>query len=231
MDSSGRSNRPVSSWILDHCYSNLYNDQTGAEYWTHYSGLSGGHGHGVDSTGVTSIAYPGTSVYGPSFHTPSYQKIYEEGSSFHSHQQGSAYAVPPQVLSCDYTSQVPGTVGDKVLCDSEGNQDTGAYPASAPPEQWDAQVSWRYTFRLTRSIKLFLILIFTIQAVLRPTFYPTSYMQLPCVTPSPLKNKIVITSASPESSIVRGNVNRDTGWNKDMGMYPAHPEQWDAQVA
>src|SRR6266576_3797787 len=100
-------------------------DQTGAEYCSslssaHYSGLSGGHGQGVNPTGVTSTEYPGTSVprAGPSLHAPSYPKIYEEGSSFHLNQQGSAYAIPPQVLSCDYTSQVPATVSDKVLCDS-----------------------------------------------------------------------------------------------------------------
>lgn len=134
-------------------------DQTGAEYRpcllpAHYSGMSvsGGHCQGVSSTGVTSIAYPGGSVPGPSFHTPSCPKIYEEGSSFHFNQQGSAYAIPPQVLSRDYTSQVPATISEEVLCDSGGNQDTGAYPASAPAEQWDTQVSWRrYTFRLTRS--------------------------------------------------------------------------------
>ena len=138
--------------------------QTDAEYCpcllAHYSGLSEDHGQGVNSTGVTSTAYPGASVPGSSFHTPSCPKIYEEpeGSSSHFNQQESAYAVPPQVLPCDYTSQVPATVSEKVLCDSGGNQDTGAYPASAPAEQWDTQVSWRYTFRLTRSPKLSLIL-------------------------------------------------------------------------
>lgn len=126
---------------------------------SHDSGLSGGHGqgHGVNSTGLMSIAYPGASVPGPSFHTPSYPKIHEEGSSFHFNQQGSAYAIPPQVLCCDYTPQVPASVSDKVLCESGEGQETGAYPTSAPAEQWDAQVSWRYTFRLTRSPKLFLI--------------------------------------------------------------------------
>ena len=139
-------------------------DQTGAEYCpcvlsAHYSGLPGGHGQAVNSIGVTSIAIPGASTPGPPFHTPSYVNIYEEGFSFHCHQQawGSAYAIPPQVPSCDYTSQVPATASDKGLCDSEEIQETGPYHASAPAEQWDAQVSWRYTFRLARSSKLFLI--------------------------------------------------------------------------
>jgi hypothetical protein len=61
-------------------------------------------------------------------------------------------------------------------------------------------------------------------------FSPASHTQPPCVAPSPLKNKVAITSASPESSIVRGNVIRDTGWNQDMSTYPAHPAHWDAQV-
>jgi hypothetical protein len=120
-------------------------DQTGAVHCpyllsAHDSGLSGGHGQGVNSTGVTSIAYPGASVPGPSFHTTSYPKIHEE-ASFHFNQQGSAYATPPQVLCCDYTPQVPATVSDKAFCESGENQDTGTYPASPPAERWDAQVS------------------------------------------------------------------------------------------
>jgi hypothetical protein len=125
-------------------------DQTGAEYClclllAHHSGLSGGHGQGVNSTGVTSIAYPGASTPGPPFHTPSYVNVYEEGFSFHCHQlaRESAYAIPQQVPFCDNTSQVPATASDKVLqvCDSKENQNTGAYPVSAQAEQWDAQVS------------------------------------------------------------------------------------------
>lgn len=138
-------------------------DQTGAEYCrclllAHYSGLSGGHVQDVNSTGVTPIAYPGASTPGPPFHTPSYVNLYEEGLSFHCHQQAreSAYAIPLQVPSWDYTSQVPATASDKVLCDSEENQDTGAYPANAPAKQWNVQVSWRYTFLLARSPELFL---------------------------------------------------------------------------
>jgi hypothetical protein len=120
-------------------------DQTREEHSVHYCGLSGGHGQGANSTGVTvtsPIAYPGTNIPRPYFHRPSYP-IYEEGSSFYSHQQESAYAILPQVLSCDcdYTSKVPATVSDKVFCDFEENQDTGTYPANAPAEQWDAQVS------------------------------------------------------------------------------------------
>jgi hypothetical protein len=205
--------------------------QTGAEYGpcllsAHYSGLTGGYGQGVNP-GVTSTIHPGTSVPGPSFHTPSRPKIYEEGPLFYSDRQGSAYAIPPQVLPCDYTSQVPATVSDKVLCDSGGNQNAGTYPSSAPAEQWDAQVSWRYTFWLALSPKLFLIPIFTTQAAM---FCPASYIpvQPPCVAPSPLKNKIAV---SPESPITRGNVIWDTRWNQDMGTYPAHPAQRDAQVA
>ena len=131
-------------------------DQTHAEYWplpsTPYSGLSGRHGQGVSWTGVTSTTYPGASVPGPSFRTPAYPEIYGEGPSFHFHEPGFAYGIPPQV-SCDYTSQVPTTVSDNAICDSEANQDTDAYPVSAPAEQCDTQVSWRYTFRLTRSPK------------------------------------------------------------------------------
>ena len=205
-------------------------DQAGAGYFpclsTDYSGLSGCHGQDVNSTRITSIAYPGTSVPGPSFHTLPYPKICEEGPSYF-HQQGSAYAIPrgPHVLSCDRTSQVPATVSDKVLYDPRGNQGTGAYPANAPAEQRDAQVSWRYTSRLTRSPTLFLLYspIFTIQAVLGPMFSPADYMEPPYVAPSPLKNEVAITSASPESSIVHGNV--------DCEAYPAHPTQWDARVA
>jgi hypothetical protein len=71
------------------------------------------------------------------------------------------------------------------------------------------------------------------QAALRPMFCPAtrSYMKPPCVAPSPLENKVAITSASPESSMLRGNVICDTGWNQDMSTYPAHHAQWDAQVA
>ena len=122
-------------------------DQTGAGYCpclsTDYSILSGCHGQDVNSTGITSTTYPGASVPEPSFPTPPYPKIYEEGSSFHFHQQGSTYAIPPgpQVLPCDHTSQLPAAVSDKVLYDPGGIQDTGAYPASAPAEQRDAQVS------------------------------------------------------------------------------------------
>jgi len=107
----------------------------------HDSGLSGGHGQGVNSTRVTSIAYPGA-IPGPPFSDPI---TCEEGSSFHFHQQRPAYAIPPQELSCHYTSQVPATISDRVLCVSGGDQHTGAYPAatSAPSasEPWDAQVS------------------------------------------------------------------------------------------
>lgn len=193
MASSGRNDR---SWILDHCYTNSYTGQTGEEYCpclslADYSGLSGGHGQGINSTGVTSTGYPGASFPGPSFHTPpqACPKIYEE------------------VLSCDYTSRVPAMFSEKVLCDFGGNQDTDAYPASAPAEQWDTQ------------------------AVPRPMFYPASYMQPPYVAPSPpLKNKVAVTSASPESSIAHGNVICDTGWNQDMGTYPAHASEWYSQV-
>jgi hypothetical protein len=213
-------------------------DQTGAEHRpcllsTHYSSSSGGHGQGSNSTEVTSIAYPGASVPGPPFHTPFHPRIYEETSSFPSHQQGSAYAIFPPALSCHYTSQVPAT--DQGFCGTGGNQDAGAYPASELAEQWDAQVSWRYTFRLTISPKLFLIPIFTIQEDQRPMYYPPTYIQPPCasVGPSLLKNDVAVTSASPETSIVRGNGNSicDTVWNQDMGMYPTHHAQWDAQVA
>jgi hypothetical protein len=167
MDNSGREDRP---WIWDYFYSNSYNvgyfyyplamrltgmqDQTSAECCplllsTHDSGLSGGHDQGVNSTEVTSIAYPSASVPGP---PRSYLKTCEEGSSFYFHQQGLAHALPPQVPSYNYTSQVPSMVSDNVYCGSGGHRGTGAYPARAPAEQWDAQVSWRYTFRLTRSL-------------------------------------------------------------------------------
>ena len=205
--------------------------QTGAEYGpcllsAHYSGLSGGNGQGVNP-GITSTAYPGTSVPGPSFHTP--PSCYEEGPSFYySNQQGSAYAIPPQALLCDYTSRVPATVSDRVLCDSGGNQNTGAYPSNAPAEQWDSQVSWRYTFRLASSPKVFLTPIFTAQAAI---LGPTSYMQPPYVAPSLPKNKVAVTSASPETSIIHGNVIWDKRWNQDMGTYPALPAQPDSQVA
>ena len=131
MGSDGRDDRP---WILDDCQSNLL--------WTHGSGLSEGHGQGVNSTGVPSIAYPDTSVPGPPFHTQSYPITYEGESSFHYHQHGSTHAVPPQVLLCDNTSPVPATVSDN---DSEGYQDIGAYSTNTLAERWDAQVSWRYT--------------------------------------------------------------------------------------
>lgn len=143
MGSDGHDDRP---WILDDCQSN--------PLWTHCSGLSEGHGQGVNSTGVPSIAYPGASVPGPPFHTQSYPITYDGRSSFHFHQHGSTHAVPPQVPFCDYTSPVSATVSDN---DSEGHQDTGAYSANTPAEQWDAQVSWRYTSWLTRSLKLFLV--------------------------------------------------------------------------
>ena len=135
-------------------------DQTDAECCpsllsTHDSGLSGSHGQGVNPTGVTSIAYPSASVPGP---PQFYPKTCEEGtSSFHFHQQGSAYAIPPQVLFCDYTSQVPVMSSDKVFCNSGEHRGTGSYTACAPAEHLDTLVSWRYTFRLTRSLKLLLI--------------------------------------------------------------------------
>src|SRR6266849_111280 len=60
---------------------------------------------------------------------------------------------------------------------------------------------------------------------------PASYLQQPCVTPSPLKNNVAIASASAESSVARGNVIWDAGWNQDMDTYPVHPAQRDVQVA
>jgi len=131
------------------CLAYCMQDQTGAEYCpcllsTHNSSLFGGHDLGFNSTGVTSIAYPGASVLGPSLHTPSYPKPYEEGSSFHLNQEGFANlnAIPSQTISCIYTSQVPTTaVSDKVFRDSGGNQDMCAYPASEPIEHWDTRVS------------------------------------------------------------------------------------------
>ena len=134
-------------------------DQTDAECCpsllsTCDSSLSGSHGQGVNSTGLTSIAYPSASVPGP---LQSYPKTCEEGTSFYFHQQGSAYAIPPQVLFCDYTSQVPVMSSDKVFCDSGEHRGTGSYPACAPAEHLNTLVSWRYTFRLARNLKLLLI--------------------------------------------------------------------------
>lgn len=136
-------------------------DQTGSEgclglFSAHDSGLSGGHGQGVNPTRVTSIAYPRPSIPRPPF---SYLKTFDEGPSFHSRQQGSTYTIPPPDLFCDYTSEVLLTTNDKFLCVSGENEDAGASPAAigSPSEQRDAQVSWRHTFRLTRSPKLFLV--------------------------------------------------------------------------
>src|ERR1700679_1963544 len=70
-----------------------------------------------------------------------------------------------------------------------------------------------------------------IQAVPLPTFCPAGYMQPPCVARSPLKNEVAVISTSPQSSIVRGDVICDTGWNQDIDTYPAYSAQWDAQVA
>lgn len=119
---------------------------------THYSG-GRASGQSVNRTGVsTPIANLGASIPGHPFHTSSYVNIYGEGP-YHFYQQEPTYAIPPQVLSCDYTSQMPAMVSENVLCDHGGNQNMGAYSASAPAEQWYPQVSWRHAFRLTRSLK------------------------------------------------------------------------------
>jgi hypothetical protein len=60
---------------------------------------------------------------------------------------------------------------------------------------------------------------------------PEGYMQPPFITPSPLNNKVAITSDSPESIIARDNVMCDTGWYQDIATYPAHPTQRDAEVS
>jgi hypothetical protein len=115
----------------------------------HDFGSSGDHDQGVNSTGVTSIAHPSPSVPGRPFHEQPHAKSLEEGSSFYFHQQESAYATSPQVLSYHFAtqSQVPAMVSDNVYCGSGGHRGTAAYPARAPAGQWDAQVSWGYTLR------------------------------------------------------------------------------------
>ena len=61
--------------------------------------------------------------------------------------------------------------------------------------------------------------------------FPASYMQPRCVAPFPLKKEVAVTNASLVSSVVHDNAVCDTGWNQDMGRYPAHSAMWDDQVA
>lgn len=119
---------------------------------THDSGLSVGHAQAFNSTGITPLAHPGASVPKTPFYARMYPKTDEVGSSFDFHPQESAYVIPPHVLSCSSYTPVPAMVSDNVYCSYGRHRGTGMYPARSPVEQWDTQVSWRYTFRLTRSL-------------------------------------------------------------------------------
>jgi hypothetical protein len=117
----------------------------------HYSDVPGGHGQVVNSISVPPIAYPGEAFIEPSLDTPSHLNNYVDGSSFHSHQQGSVIAIPRQKISSDDDSQLSAIVSRNVLCDHREDHDTGTYPP--PPAQRDTQVTLHCTFYLTRTVQ------------------------------------------------------------------------------
>lgn len=111
---------------------------------TRYPDLSEGHGQDVNWIDASPIAYPGATLPGFSFDTPPHQDNHVYGTSFHSHQQGSA-----MISLCD-----PGVAPEiraqivEAATEKNGDQDTGTYLAL--PEQWEVRRST--AFHLTRTV-------------------------------------------------------------------------------